>query len=353
MLVTKIAEKVFVGKNVIHVDVFNKNDERMVYNLVYTNVESGRSMIKRFKVLGVTRDKPYDLGKGAKGSIVLYFSANPNGEAEVVTVHLSNRCRARIKVFDFDFSEIDIKGRGAGGNILTRYPVKKIQLKTEGKSTLGGVDIYYDDSIGRLNRDQRGILLGNFHSDDLILVLYKNGTYELTNFELTNRYEPNSISALEKFDPEVTITAVYKEGSSALSFVKRFKIETSTTDKKFSFISDTKGSLLHFVTTDPQSVASFDMKKKRSKEQAQIALHEAVDIKGWKAVGKRISSCEISKVKQLVASSEEHEGMGKSPKVTLSVPSEEIPPDPSEKKEKPIKKIKKTVRLKQSKNLRK
>ena len=187
--VSRISDKVFMGKDILYAGVFKKNDERQVYNMIYLDGKSGRSLAKRFQVLAVTRDKEYNLTKGTKGTKVLYLTANPNAEAESVTVYLTAGSKARKKVFDFDFASLDIKGRGAGGNIVTRYPVRKVALKSEGVSTMGGLDIWYDDTVGRLNRDQRGQFLGKFHGDDRIVVLYRDGTYELTDFELTNRYE--------------------------------------------------------------------------------------------------------------------------------------------------------------------
>ncbi|MCG8307688.1 MAG: DNA gyrase/topoisomerase IV subunit A [Cytophagales bacterium] len=299
MVVSRISEKVFVGKNIVHAGIFKKNDERMVYNLVYLDGKTGRSMVKRFNVKGITRDKEYDLTKGNKGSRLLYFSANPNGEAEVVTVNLSARSKARIKVFDYDFSELEIKGRGAGGNILTRYPVRKIQLKSEGRSTLGGVDIYYDDSVGRLNRDDRGRLLGNFNSEDSVLVVYSDGSYELTSFELTNRYEFEKVKLIEKFDPEIALTTIYLEGSSKKSFIKKFKIETTTLNKKFPFISESKGSKLLFVSFKSNIMLEVDIKMKRKKETQKFSLDELVGIKGWKAIGNKFSSYPITRIREL------------------------------------------------------
>ena len=299
MVVSKIAEKVFVGKNIEYAGIFNKNDERMVYNMVYLDGKTGRSMIKRFNVKGITRDKEYDLTKGEKGSHLLYFSANPNGEAEVITVNLSSRSRARIKVFDFDFSTLEIKGRSAGGNILTRYPVRKIQLKSEGKSTLGGVNIYYDDAIGRLNRDERGKHLGNFNADNSILVIYDDGSYELTSFELTNRYEFEHVKLIEKFNPETIITAIYLDGSTKNSYIKKFLIETTTLNKKFPFISESRGSKLLYASSKNNIVLAVDLKKKRSKETVEFILEEMVGVKGWKAVGNKFSSYPIVRIKEI------------------------------------------------------
>lgn len=299
MVVSKIADKVFVGKNIEHVGVFKKNDERMVYNLIYIDAKSGRSMAKRFNVKGVTRDKEYDLTKGEKGSKMLYFTANPNGEAEVITVGLSSRSKARIKVFDFDFSSLEVKGRGAGGNILTKYPVRKIQLKSEGKSTLGGVNIYYDDAIGRLNRDQRGKHLGNFNAEDSIVVIYDDGSYEITSFELTNRYEFQHVMLMRKFNPKTVISAIYLDGSSKNSYVKKFNIETTTLNKKFPFISESKGSKLLYVSSKENVVLAVHTKKNKVKETSEIQLDELVGVKGWKAVGNKFMALPITKIKEL------------------------------------------------------
>ena len=219
-LVSRVQDKVFVGKGIIHVAVYKKGDERMVYNMIYKDGISGRSMIKRFNILSVTRDKEYHLVKEAKGSKVWYFTANPNGEAEVVTVYLKAKSNARKKTFDIDFSDYEIKGRLATGNIVTKYPVRKVQLKIAGKSTLGGLDVWYDDIIGRLNTDDRGLYLGNFKSEDLITVFYNDGHYELTTFHMSNRFEPKNICYLTKYIPDGIITAVYQEGLTKSFFIK-------------------------------------------------------------------------------------------------------------------------------------
>lgn len=300
-MVTRIAEKVFVGKDIIYAAVFKKNDERMVYNMVYLDGKTGRSMVKRFQVLSVTRDREYDLTKGNKGSKVSYFTANPNGEAEIVTVFLTSGSKARIKVFDFDFSTIEIKGRAAQGNILTKYPVRKIQLKVEGTSTLGGLDIWYDESIGRLNTDARGKKLGTFKGQDSVLVIDKNGCYTLTSYELTNRYDPEQVLLIEKFNPEKIISCVYYEGNNKIFYVKRFKIETSTLGKPFCFISESKGSSLTVVTTEKNAQVEITYKAKKGgeKETALYDFDMLIDVKGWRAIGNKMPQANISKVKVL------------------------------------------------------
>jgi topoisomerase-4 subunit A len=289
-MVSKIAEKVFMGKDILHVGVFRKGDERMVYNLIYLDGASGKAMVKRFQVLGITRDKEYDLTKGTKGSKVMYFTANPNGEAEIITVFLTQGAKARVKVFDFDFATIEIKGRSAQGNILTRYPVRKIQLKMEGVSTLGGLNIYYDAVIGRLNTDQRGRLIGNFLGEDRILVCYKSGEYELTTFELTNRFEAAEVVLIEKFNPQSTISVVYYDGGTKSFFVKRFQIETTTINKKFHFITDHKQSYLKLVSTEKQPQISVTLVKGKEEEVMEYDLDMLIDVKGWKAIGNKLST---------------------------------------------------------------
>ena len=295
-LVCRIQDKVFVGKDIIHVAVYKKGDERMVYNMIYKDGISGRSMIKRFNILSVTRDKEYHLAKGAKGTKVLYFTANPNGEAEVVNVNLTTSSTARKKIFDIDFSDYEIKGRLASGNIVTKYPVRKVLLKIVGKSTLGGLDIWYDDIIGRLNTDDRGIYLGNFKSEDLIIVFYYDGHYELTTYDMSNRFESKSICYLTKFIPDGIITAVYQEGDTKSFFIKRFKIETVKIQKSFFFITETKNSKLYFVSDAVKVGVSVTYKEKNKKLHKNLNLNSLIDVKGWKALGNKLSIQSIVKI---------------------------------------------------------
>ncbi|MBL3658245.1 DNA gyrase/topoisomerase IV subunit A [Fulvivirga sediminis] len=298
-VVSRIADKVFMGKDILHVGIWKKGDDRMTYNLVYLDGKSGRSMIKRFNVTAVTRDKEYDLTKKNKGSKVLYLTANPNGEAEVINVKLTSGSKARKKVFDFDFADIDIKGRGAGGNILTRYPVRKIELKSEGVSTLSGLDIWYDESVGRLNKDERGIHIGNFNGDDNILVIYKDGSYELTSYELTNHYEGAKVQLIERFDPKKVVSVIYYDGESKNYYVKRFQIETTTINKKFNFISEAAGSKLLIASTFDKTTieVEFIRGKGKDSESEELALEEQIDVKGWKAMGNKLSQFTVKKVK--------------------------------------------------------
>ncbi|CCH01824.1 DNA topoisomerase (ATP-hydrolyzing) [Fibrella aestuarina BUZ 2] len=300
-VVTKIQEKTFVGKDIIHVSVFKKNDERKVYNMVYLDGKSGISMAKRFNVTAVTRDREYDLTMGNPKSKVLYFTANDNGEAEVITVNLTAQSAAKLKQFDFDFAQVGIKNRSAQGNILTKYNIRKIVQKSAGASTLGGLDIWYDDHLGRLNRDERGRLLGNFDSKDSILVVYKSGEYELTTFDLTNRYEPNDVIALQKFDPQTVVSTVYYEANQKQWFVKRFRIETTTIDKKFMFIGDAKGSKLAAASIDAQPRIEIQYQEKERGPVEKMVLEPSgfIDVRGWKALGKPLPFAKVKEVKLL------------------------------------------------------
>jgi topoisomerase-4 subunit A len=290
-MVTKVADKTFVGKDIIMASVYNKNDEHMVYNMVYVDGKSGVSYAKRFAVKSITRDKEYDLTKGEKGSKVHYLTANPNSESEVVTITLAPNASARNKVLDFDFAELMIKGKGSNGNIVTKYPVKKVVQKSLGESTLGGREIFYDEVIGRLNTEGRGRYLGSFNTEDTILVVYEDGNYELTSFDLANHYAVEKIKVLQKYDPELVISAIYYEGENKTYYVKRFKVETSTVGKRFAFIPETKGSKLEAVSTHPEPLASISFKRDRrsEKESEKLLLSEFIDVKGWKALGNKLN----------------------------------------------------------------
>lgn len=295
-LVSRIADKTFVGKDIIHIDVWKKGDDRTTYNLIYLDGKSGRAMAKRFNVTAITRDKEYDLTKGDPKSKILYFSANPNGEAELVTITLSQSCSARIKIFDYGFSDLEIKGRGAGGNIVTKYPVKKVVLKEAGQSTIGALKIWMDEVSGRLNTEDRGLLLGEFDTGDAILSIYKDGSYELNHVELTKRYDPKELVHISKFDPEAAISAVHFDGSKNWTLVKRFMIETQTVDQRFSFITDHKSSKLYYATNAENPVVKYSYKTKNEKHEEELNLSEFIDVKGWKAMGNKLGEFKILKI---------------------------------------------------------
>ncbi len=299
-LVTKISEKAFAGKEILYVNVWKKNDSRMTYNMVYFDGENGKSYVKRFAVTAITRDRIYSLTKDPENSRVLYFTANPNSESEIITLHLRPKCRAKKKVFDFDYADMAIKGRASKGNILTKFPIQKIIQKAAGASTLGGLDIWYDDTVGRLNTDSRGSYLGNFESEDLIMIILKNGSFELTSFDLMNHYDQENILIIEKFNPETIVSAVHFDGARNNYFVKRFQVERQNVGKSSKFISDASGSSLHVVSTADDPVVEIVNKKGkgRAKEKVinHVHLNELIDLKGWKAIGNRLSPSPIQKV---------------------------------------------------------
>jgi len=296
-VVTKVQEKVFVGRDIIYCYVFKKNDDRKVYNLVYLDGKSGTSYVKRFKVTSVTRDREYKVSSDNAKSKLTYFSANENGEAEVIQISLTANCTAKIKQFDYDFSKLAIKGRESLGNMLTKYPVRKITLKSAGVSTLGGVDIWYDPTIGRLNRDGHGDHIGNFEPNDSILAIYASGNYELTNFELTNRYPAEEIMYLKKFEPQAIISAAYFDGSNKTNLIKRFRLETTSLDKKFLFISDHKASKLIAVTDNYSPNVQIKHKPDgKTNELEIIPIDELAEVRGWKALGSKLNYAKLVEV---------------------------------------------------------
>jgi topoisomerase-4 subunit A len=306
-VVTKVQDKVFVGKEIIHVAVFKKNDERTVYNMIYKDGQSGVSFIKRFSVVGVTRDKEYDLTKGTKGTRVLYFTANPNGEAEIVNVQLKPHSKLKKLQFDEDFAALAIKGRNSIGNIITKYPVKKITLKSKGISTLSGRKIWYDDILKRLNADGRGKYLGEFDGDDRILTVLSTGIYELTSFDLNNHFDDKMI-VIEKYNPAKVYSVVHIDGKSKNHMVKRFMFDNTATGKQTSIISDENGSKLVLITGLAQPVVKVEQLKgkEQTPETIEVDLSAMIDVKGMKAMGNRLSQHPIKKV-ELIAGNEVEE----------------------------------------------
>ncbi|MCU0416594.1 MAG: DNA gyrase/topoisomerase IV subunit A [Cytophagaceae bacterium] len=326
-VVKKIGDKVFVGKDIQHIAVFRKGDERMVYNTIYLDGKTGNAMVKRFSVLGVTREKEYDVSKGAKGSKILYFSANPNGEAEVVSITLTPSSAAKIKVFDYDFKDIEIKGRDVQGNIVTKYAIKKIALKSAGVSTLAGTEIWLDKSVGRLNTDAKGEYLGSFDAEDKLFAIYSDGTYEITGFELTNRYDTDKLILLEKWNPNAIVTALYLDTASKTYYIKRFLIETTTVGKKFQFISE-EGSVLYATTLQKQKLKiDFAKGKYVTNPTIEISLDAFVEVKGWKSVGNKLGNNKITGIEPITKSStspsksktNDEKGKGFSPGTTIEL----------------------------------
>ena len=287
--IVKIQDKVFVGKNIVLTQIWKKSDKRMVFNAAYLDVKKGFSYVKRFQVTSASKEKVYNLGKGDKGSKLLYIASRPNGESEVVTVHIHASQKARKKVFDYDFSEIEIKGKAAKGNILSKYRVRAVKEKSVGLSTLSGIKIYYDNSIGRLNTEHRGEYLGKFNGDDMIIVVYKDGNYELTSFELTNRYDWNNVLFLDKYRDDGIMSAAYYDGKLKNYYVKRFNIETNTINKKFLFVSQEKGSKLEYASFKSGETISFKYFINKKLKPTEIKLDDFIDVKGWKSIGNKIN----------------------------------------------------------------
>ena len=288
MKVVKVADKVFIGKDILHIAVFKKNDERTTYNMIYLDGKSKVSYAKRFNVTGVTRDKEYDLTKGSENSKVHYLSVNPNGEAEVVKIVLSPGSSARNKELDFYFETLEIKNRSSMGNQVTKYPVKNVKLKEAGKATISGRKIWFDDSFGRLNEEEKGEFIGTFNSEDRLLVIYSDGNYEITDTELTQRFDADKIIVMEKFDPEKIITAIYLDNEKMQYNVKRFKIETTTLRSKFSFIKEGDGNRLETATSDAEPVIIISSGRGAQAKTQKIKLAPFVEIMGWKAVGAKL-----------------------------------------------------------------
>lgn len=288
MKVVKVSDKVFIGKDIIHAAVFQKNDERTTYNMIYLDGKSGVSYGKRFNVTGVTREKEYNLTRGTEKTRVHYFTANLNGEAEAVKIVLSPNCTARIKEFDFFFEELEIKGRSSMGNQVTKYPVKAVKFKEAGKSTLAGRKLWFDDKFGRLNTEGKGQYMGSFE-DEKIIVFYNDGTYELTDTEITQRFEPEKIALIERFDPEKTISAVYLDNDRQQYNIKRFKIETTTLKSQFLFIKEGAANRLEAITTDQEPILVVQTGRGQQVRKAKFKVAKMVEVMGWKAVGAKLT----------------------------------------------------------------
>ncbi len=295
MIITKISEKAFVGKNISYIGIFKKDDNRTIYNLVYRDGPRGNTMMKRFAVTSVIRDKEYHLGKGTPESSLYYLTANPNGESEVVSVLLRQKPGLKKPKFDFDFGTLAIKGRNAIGNILTKHSVLRVVQKEKGISTLSAIKIWFDDSVQRLNAEERGTFLGAFSGDDKILTITQDGHYKLTGFDLATHFEENLV-IIEKWNPQKPISAVYFDGEKKLYFIKRFLVEN--TDKKVKFISEHPESFMETVSSDWRPVMELHFRKEREKERKSevINVSEFISVKGLKAQGNRLSQHTVNNV---------------------------------------------------------
>ena len=295
--VVKVAEKLYVGKNIIYINIFKRNDLRTIYNLVYQNGKNGTTYMKRFAVTGVTRDKEYDMTQGLKGTKIWWFSANPNGEAEVLRITLKEKPRLKVLQFDIDFADLAIKGKGAMGNIVTKNDIHRVSLKERGVSTLGGIEVWFDPDVLRLNYDKRGVSLGEFNPNDQILVILKNGEYYTSSFDAGNHYEEN-ILRIEKFRNGLVWTAILYDADQGYDYVKRFAFEPSA--KKQSFIGDNPNSKLMLLSDNkyPRFEVVFGGDD-AFREGLTIDAEEYISAKSFKAKGKRISNFNIEKITEI------------------------------------------------------
>ena len=299
MMVTKVGNKTFIGKHIIHVAVFKKKDKRTIYNAIYKDGISKASYIKRFAVTSVTRDKEYNITQGTKGSMMTYFSANPNGEAEVITINLRQVGSVKKLKWDLDFTDVLVKGRASKGNLVTKYAVKRIDLKSKGVSTLNPRKIWFDDAIQRLNLDGRGELLGEFKGDDKLLIITQQGVVKTVTPEVTLHFDDDMI-VLEKWVPSKPISAIYYEGEKERYYIKRFVIEQE--DKEEQFISDHPKSQLEIVAVDYRPVAELVFAKKRGKDQKEnqtVDIEQFIAVKGIKALGNQLTSDKLKQINLL------------------------------------------------------
>ena len=300
--IRKIQEKEYVGKKILYVGVFKKNDTRTTFNVVYQDGAFGKFYVKRFNITSIIRSKEYDITQGTKGSKIVYLSVNPNGEAEVINVSLKSAPRMKTNRMEYDFAQLAIKSRNAKGNTLTTRVVTSISRKTEGVSTLSAIKVWFDSSVKRLNTDQRGILLGEFASGDKILTLYASGHYRITNYDLSNHFDDDLIK-IEKFNPEKPVSVFYIEKESQSIYLKRFLVEPS--NKKINIFEEQEGAILKEVSTDWLPRMEFEGK--------EYEVSELCDIFKCKAKGKRVSKNKDSEIKWLEPAPYEEENENEVP----------------------------------------
>ena len=295
-VVTKVSDKAFFGKDILYVGLFDRNDQRTIYNVIYRDGKDSVAYAKRFSVTSITRDKEYDITQGTPGSKILWFTANRNGEAETVRIYLRPRPKLKKLVDEYDFAGLAIKGRAARGNLVSKSPIQRIMLKSKGISTIGGKDIWFDEDINRLNEDSRGKYLGQFGNGDHILAVFKDGTYYTTSYDLSNRYQ-GELAVIEKLDPNKTFTAVYYDGSQKCYYVKRFSFELKD-NTPTPFISVSKGSFLAGISSDrhPQIEVTFGGKHEHKLPEV-IDAEEFIGKKGVQAKGKKASQYDIREIK--------------------------------------------------------
>ncbi len=292
MMVTKVSDKTFVGKGIIDIEIFDKNDDRKTYNMIYADGDTGIAYAKRFNVTSITRDRDYLLSKSKKGSKVLYFSSNPNGEAETVSITLSPSSKARNKNFEFSFGDLSIKGRSSKGNIVTKYAIKKIKLTSKGVSTLENPELYYDPKFGKLNLDGNGKSLGEIAPSDQLIAFYSDGTYEVTNTDLTNKYDKNKILLLEAYHKDQVYSLIYWDANKKQNLAKRFQVETTTTNTAFSCIKEGNNNKLLYVSSSPDQRVEINTGKKSAPILEEYDLNE-IEISSYKTVGTKLNEHKI------------------------------------------------------------
>ena len=295
-VVTKVSEKAFFGKDILYVGLFDRNDQRTIYNVIYREGKTSLSYAKRFAVTSITRDKEYDITQGTPGSTILWFTVNHNGEAETVRINFRPRPKLKKTSDEYDFSQLLIKGRSSRGNLVSKNPIQKITLKSKGVSTIGGKDVWFDEDIQRLNEDGRGLHLGQFNTGDHILAIFKDGTYYTTTFDLSNRYQ-GELLRIEKLDTAKVFTVLYYDKSVTSFYVKRFSFDISD-NTPVSFISDSKGSYLEAVSDDlhPQFEITFGGKNV-NRDAEKVDAEEFIAKKGLQAKGKKVSAMDVKSVR--------------------------------------------------------
>jgi topoisomerase-4 subunit A len=313
MKVVRVGDKVFIGKNILHTDVWKKADERTTYNMIYLDAKTGRAMAKRFNVTSITRDKDYDLTTAQKGNKVLYFAAHKNGETETVQIQLTQACKAKKKIFEFDFADIDIKGRGSKGNIVTKYPVRKVTQLELGQSSLGAIKIWMDEVSGRINKEERGKYLGAFDTGDQIIALYKNGNYEVSELDFNKKFEASSLVDIGKLSDKTVVSCIYWEGGKGWTMVKRFMIETKSLNTPINFISESDGSKLYYASLSEQPKLKYSYKANRKKVEDVLDINDFIDVKGYKALGNKLGEFKVLKVEELEAEKKADSGKDKNP----------------------------------------
>ena len=290
-MVTKVSDKKYIGKNIKYIAIWKKNDNHMIYNSVYKDGKTNISFVKRFSIPSLIRDRFYNISQGTDKSKIVYFTANPNSESEIVNIFLNSKSKAKNKVFEYDFKNLNIKNRTSKGNILTKYIIRKITRKSVGESTLGGRRLWVDENIGKINLENRGTYLGSFNSQDKIIIFYKEGNYEVVDFDLSKRFKMSDIFIVEKFNANKIYSILYKDGKTKQYFIKRLKIETLLTDKKFNLISEARGSKCKLISNYDNLMVSYNYKlKNNEKVSKDINVNNFIDVKGYKSIGKRLDN---------------------------------------------------------------